>query len=1836
MIGLLKNLKLMKKNKFISYSRKPPRTLDIICQLRHSRNGLNFLVSLLTYLLGIFPSLVYALPIDGTVQAGSATISQVSGSQVNISQSSNKSIIDWNSFSIASGEQVNFQVPSSTSVTLNRVTGNDPSSIFGNLTSNGHLMLINRNGILFGSGSEIDVHGLVATTSDISNHDFINGQYRFNISPEFSNTINNQGTITAAEGGLVAFVAPGIKNTGTINARLGKVSLAAGNTFTLDLYGDQLVNLGVDSQVIQQVTGFNGDQLNSLVSNSGSIYADGGVVTMDVQVAQSLIDNVVNMSGYIQAKSIAEKNGAIYLTGGNEGLVKISGTIDATGLNIEETGGIVHVLGNRVGLYDYALIDVSGDAGGGLILVGGDYQGLGSIPTAVENYVGPNVSIFADAVTGGNGGRTIFWADRRTKFFGTIRSRGGRFFGDGGFAEVSGKEELYFDGSVDTTAPNGKSGTLLLDPEYITISGGSGTASASSAVSFTTYESVLEAVASTTNINMVATKSITLNESLNFAQTSGQSVTFTASGGNISFTDSSDTIQTSGGNIVMNASGTLSVGKMKTNGGNITLTGGDFSLSGTLDAGKGTLTILGMSGETIGLDGITAGTTDATVSTICDSTACGLTLTQSELNFITAAKLVVGDSSSGKIYVDGVTTAHISGGTSLNSSGSGGSVIFGTGSSTLKIATINAGNGVTINGDLSITGPSVFNTDYDLNGTGTFTVAATKALTASTISISANDVGVLGTISSGTGSTTIAVSDGGTIGLGGTTGDMTISGAELGNITAGTLNIGNSSTGNITVDGISAANSNNATTVNLTTASASSVSFSNNDSIFNALTTSEGSSTSFGSGLTVTTDTGKLALNATSITSAGALTLTGATGIDFGSGVTFTAGGDLTMSTTSGDIIGAGAFTLTSTGNISLAENFTTAGATVITADSDGNGAGNFSNSSSTTLSTGNSALTLTANDITLSGSISSGTGSTTIAVSDGGTIGLGGTTGDMTISGAELGNITAGTLNIGNSSTGNITVDGISAANSNNATTVNLTTASASSVSFSNNDSIFNALTTSEGSSTSFGSGLTVTTDTGKLALNATSITSAGALTLTGATGIDFGSGVTFTAGGDLTMSTTSGDIIGAGAFTLTSTGNISLAENFTTAGATVITADSDGNGAGNFSNSSSTTLSTGNSALTLTANDITLSGSISSGTGSTTIAVSDGGTIGLGGTTGNMTISGAELGNITAGTLNIGDSSTGNITVDGISAANSNNATTVNLTTASASSVSFSNNASTFQALGVNAGNGINQGVNITTDSSVSLDADSNNDGSGDFSNSAGTFTTGGNTLSITANDFSLSGAINTGSGTAKIFVSDAGTIGLGSTSANMTISGAELGNITAGTLTIGDSTAGAMTVNGISSSDSANISTVDLNSASIAFSTGGSTFKALTATANTGTITGVVPLTVTTGNSNFTTSGANQAITLSDTSNNFTGAVSLNTTGSLADATLTTNSSIILGASSIGGDQSVTVGGTNKTINITGAQNAGETITLQSSGDLTLTSSLTSSSSSNSAISLTSTSGGILDGDSDGSTDIEAVNGRLVAVSNGGFGTSANAIETKLKSIDLINNTAGDINIYETDSLEISQLNQTVNGKDIAISYYGNLSGQDLAINPIGSLGKKNYAQRQPLAIAVADRIIEGMGKSINVVSIESTVQLANTVEGNIIEMTLQKSSSGKRNIGSLNSNGSMSSYVTDIFSKSPPLVKFSKDAKEIYAGSSKTKKSRKKLIKKAQVAKLETAIKPGKKTSKNSLQTNKASKGKKSKKRIVTGRQSIKNQRRGLSNLTPTLATRPTERGFASLR
>jgi hypothetical protein len=109
------------------------------------------------------------------------------------------------------------------------------------------------------------------------------------------------------------------------------------------------------------------------------------------------------------------------------------------------------------------------EAGGGTALVGGNFQGQGPEQNASYTYMAPDAKINADAGTSGNGGTVIVWADRTTRYFGDISARGGTMAGDGGFAEVSGKESLVFRGTADLRAPYGKTGTLLLDPKNITI-----------------------------------------------------------------------------------------------------------------------------------------------------------------------------------------------------------------------------------------------------------------------------------------------------------------------------------------------------------------------------------------------------------------------------------------------------------------------------------------------------------------------------------------------------------------------------------------------------------------------------------------------------------------------------------------------------------------------------------------------------------------------------------------------------------------------------------------------------------------------------------------------------------------------------------------------------------------------------------------------------------------------------------------------------------------------------------------------------------------------------------------------------------------------------------------------------------------------------------------------------------------------------------------------------------------------------------------------------------------------------------------------------------------------
>lgn len=273
-----------------------------------------------------FGSLVYASPTDGTVSAGSASITGGPGSTT-ITQSSQNAVINWQSFSIGAGESVQFVQPNSSSVALNRVIGPDPSVILGSLSANGKVFLLNANGILFGKGAQVNVGGLVASTLSLSDSDFMAGKYKFSGSSQ--GTILNQGSINA-DGGYVALLGANVSNEGVISARLGTVALAAGNAITLDVAGDGLLNVTVDQSAV-----------NALVQNSGLIQADGGQVLLTAQAAGDLLQGVVNNTGVIRAQTIENHKGTIKLLANMQsGTVNVDGTLDASAPNGGDGGFI--------------------------------------------------------------------------------------------------------------------------------------------------------------------------------------------------------------------------------------------------------------------------------------------------------------------------------------------------------------------------------------------------------------------------------------------------------------------------------------------------------------------------------------------------------------------------------------------------------------------------------------------------------------------------------------------------------------------------------------------------------------------------------------------------------------------------------------------------------------------------------------------------------------------------------------------------------------------------------------------------------------------------------------------------------------------------------------------------------------------------------------------------------------------------------------------------------------------------------------------------------------------------------------------------------------------------------------------------------------------------------------------------------------------------------------------------------------------------------------------------------------------------------------------------------
>ena len=547
-------------------SRQNTTDMKNVAPLQASSLGVNYrlLPHSITQILGVSLlsiSLAYAdpaatqLPTGGQITQGSGSISQ-SGATLTIQQNTDKMVGEWNSFNIGAKAAVDFKQPNADSVALNRINDSNPTEIQGKLHANGQVYLLNSSGVIFGKTAQVDVGGLVASTQKLSDENFKNGQNHFTESDKHSGRIENQGEITA-HGGVVAFIAPEVSNSGTIKNDGGTVALAAGEKVSLDFNGDGLVTVKIDKAA-----------LNALAANKGLIQADGGAVIMSAKSADAIMDSVVNNDGIIQARSLKNHAGRIVLDS-EDGTTHAAGTLDVS--SQEDKGGSIAVTGKNI-VVDHAKINASGKTGGGDVLIGGDYQGKNpAIHNAKTTTISEKVEIKADAKETGKGGKVIIWSDNETKVAANISAKGGAKSGDGGFVETSGHKVNTKGIAVTAASPTGKGGLWLIDPTDTTIDS---TVAAG-------YVSTLNTGTSVTN---AVSGDIATSGTVNITKSAGSAATLTLQAtGRISLVNTTISSTSGALNLVMNSNSDsnatgggvyLGASAISTNGGNVTIGGG--------------------------------------------------------------------------------------------------------------------------------------------------------------------------------------------------------------------------------------------------------------------------------------------------------------------------------------------------------------------------------------------------------------------------------------------------------------------------------------------------------------------------------------------------------------------------------------------------------------------------------------------------------------------------------------------------------------------------------------------------------------------------------------------------------------------------------------------------------------------------------------------------------------------------------------------------------------------------------------------------------------------------------------------------------------------------------------------------------------------------------------------------------------------------------------------------------------------------------------------------------------------------------------------------------------
>ncbi|NER25331.1 MAG: filamentous hemagglutinin N-terminal domain-containing protein [Symploca sp. SIO1C2] len=607
-------------------------------------------------------------------------------------------------FNVGAGKGVYFANPIGIENILSRVTGTNPSYIWGRLgvLGDANLFLLNPNGIFFGQNATLDINGsFLATTADA---------IQLGSQGLFSANEPHKSSLLAVEPGALFFNQVANQSGTIVNA--GNLTVEPGENLTL---------------------------AGGIISNTGQLRAAGGQIT------------VATVSNN-QQQTTNNKQPIV-------GTVTISGIIDTSNSENGQLGGTVQVLGDKIGLLQSAQINASGDAGGGTVLIGGNYQGQGTLPQAEATYVAPEVTINADAINTGDGGLIVVWANESTRAYGKFSAQGGIAAGNGGLIETSGLTFLDVSGiKVDATATNGFPGTWLIDPRNITIQNtttANGNFSSTNPNIFTPGAD--NAVVNTQDIatQLNAGTNVTITTGSTGTQegniTVADSITKTAGGvATLTLAAANDIIVNSGVEITSNSNAlnlSLTANSDNAGGGDVVMT------NGVIQANSGQVAIAGdsilLEGTTIASD--TTGSNDGGAITLAAANSLSL-LNNSQITSNTS-----NDGNAGRIELTAnsislVNNSDINSGTEVGSTGNAGAITIiadslvannGSGAGTNTNGSGIGGQlNITVEGLLSIEDSSGFGSDTFSDGNaGEITIQAGRFLVANGSGAGTNTTG---------------------------------------------------------------------------------------------------------------------------------------------------------------------------------------------------------------------------------------------------------------------------------------------------------------------------------------------------------------------------------------------------------------------------------------------------------------------------------------------------------------------------------------------------------------------------------------------------------------------------------------------------------------------------------------------------------------------------------------------------------------------------------------------------------------------------------------------------------------------------------------------------------------------------------------------------------------------------------------------------------------------------------------------------------------------------------------------------------------------------------------